>query len=329
MATPWTGFGLALLTGILWAGNAIVFRHTARKGHDIFVFLLLFNGLAACAAWFGVDWSLLSAGDVQRPWTFVSVMTWAGLNNQLGMFLLIYAMKHGTQSVVWTIAQSALVLPFTVGVLLFSNPASALNVSGICILLGGIVMVARKRNGASEGEAKVHTGPWLLCAFGALLVNGVTQTLCTLPSQWQGWEDTCNLRIPLLLTSGALLLLIICLKQKRRAGKTEWKLGATGALIMLVSLRCSFGAMDALRPTGQVAMAYPMFIGASIIALTLASRLFLKERLPARALAGILLAIIGVLLIGIRTEAEQTSRWPQPITDIPLSAAPRGAANGS
>ncbi len=136
--------------------------------------------------------------------------------------------------------------------------------------------------------------------MGALAVHGVIQSLATVPSHWQGWEDNAHLRLPIYYFGVACGYVLVSLLLRRRP---TWKVvpwALAMVIIAFVSLKLVFYSMDQLHIVQMVSMVYPIGTGTSITLFALYSLLIIRE--PARPLyvVAMCLGAVGVALSAIK-----------------------------
>jgi multidrug transporter EmrE-like cation transporter len=170
-------------------------------------------------------------------------------------------------------------------------------VLGLLAILGSLVAFSRNRR-APDGGPAAGQG-WFRQALLALFLLGIQQSLCMIPSSWAGWTDTARLRIPLVLISGAVALLAGSAKRRLCPERGIWLLATLYAALVVGGQVLLFAAMDQLGTEDRLALAYPIAIGVSMVAVALWDRLAWKNRQDRSAWVGILLGLLGVVLLAI------------------------------
>lgn len=287
---------LILLTGVVWGGVGVVLGFVARRQWNVLAFMSAATTLAALGAWaFLAHWPRLLAGHVPRALPLVLLLTTAGIVGTGGMLCLQRSMTAGAAG--WTVGQSAMVLPFLVGILLLGEPPRLAGILGLLAILGSLVAFSRSRKTPGSGLIPDHG--WFRHALLALLLLGIQQSLCLIPSAWEGWCDTARLRIPLLLTSGALALIVVSARRRLRPERGIRLLATLYAALVISGQVLLFAAMDRLRAENRLALAFPIAIGVSMLAVALWDRLIWKNRPDRSAWVGILLGLLGVVLMAL------------------------------
>jgi drug/metabolite transporter (DMT)-like permease len=288
------GLVLIFLTGVVWGGIGIVLGFVARRRWSVLAFMSAATTLAALGAWaFLAHWPSLLAGHVPRALPLVLLLTAAGIVGTVGMLCLQRAMTAGAAG--WTVGQSAMVIPFVVGILFLGEPPRLAGMLGLSAILGSLVAFSCNRRAPVSGSA-ADPG-WFRQALLALLLLGIQQSLCMIPSSWEGWTDTARLRIPLVLISGAAALLAVSAKRRLCPEHGIWLLATLYAALVVGGQVLLFAAMDRLRAEDRLALAYPIAIGVSMVAMALCERWVWRNRPTRSAWAGILLGLLGVILL--------------------------------
>ena len=287
---------LILLTGVVWGGIGIVLASVARRQWNVLAFMSAATTLAAAGAWAALThWPSLLAGHVPKALPLVLLLTTAGIIGTGGMLSLQKAMTAGTAA--WTVGQSAMVIPFLVGILFLGEPPRLAGVLGLLAILGSLVAFSRSRKTPGSGPGSDHG--WFRYALLALLLLGIQQSLCLIPSSWEGWSDTARLRIPLLLTSGALALVVVSAKRRLRPERGIRLLATLYATLVVAGQVLLFAAMDQLRAENRLALAFPIAIGVSMVAMAIWDRWVWQNRPDRTAWVGILLGLLGVILLAL------------------------------
>jgi drug/metabolite transporter (DMT)-like permease len=286
-------------TGVVWGAVGAVQQRAVRSGLDIVQFMLVGAAGVALGSWIlCADWQvILAGGGCARLGQLSLAMGLAGVANALGFLLMCQAMRRGSPTVVWSLTQSAMVLPFLAGILGWGDPCPPSAALGIALLLGGIVMLGRRGGDAAGGR----DGVWLALVLASIVLVGGGQILAGLPSRWPGWQDAAGLRIPLQASANLLFLLAWTAWQGGRwPTGGAWRLGLAWAAVVLGGMVLLFIGLDACAGVGMLAAAYPIAVGTCIVAFTLWNVLHRVEPASRRLAAGTALLIAGIAGIAIR-----------------------------
>ncbi|HNT35641.1 MAG TPA: hypothetical protein PKH07_11650 [bacterium] len=298
MSNSQEAFLLIALTGLLWAGVGGFYSRVARKGHRVLLFSLIVSLFVSCFSWAACDWDALLAGAVPKAPIFVPIMLMTGIASQAGMILMMHSMRLGRQAAAWTISQSAMVVPFLAGVLIWQERMSAGNLLGVVILLVSIVLFGQRVHEEGKPPAKQT---WFVLALLAFAVSGLGATLSTAPSHWHGWQDTARLRVPLLNTAALLAFGTFGVREamKKMPSKDEWLTAILCALTVFAGQNTFYAGMDRMALVQKVSLTYPLSISLCIMAFAVYTRLHLGEKLGRLGAMGLTLGVIGILLLGI------------------------------
>jgi len=301
---PETGLTYATLcavgTGLLWCGIGVLISKVTSRGTDFPCFMAgSYVVTALLALVLFPRHTLLLTGPVPRLWNTIGVLLAAGLLSSTGLLLLNRAMALGPHGASWTIAQSALVVPFAVGVLLWHDQSTALNLCGVAAILGALIAfgMARARR---DHDTHPESGKWFAFALATLAVFGLQQTLMTIPSRWPDWSDAVRLRIPLFTTGCAICYVIVTL---HRGGWPPFKFRKEHLILPCIALPSQFLlflALDISAEYGRTGLVYPLTVGTCIVSFALYSALVLREPLSRCTLAGMVMGAVGVVLVALR-----------------------------
>lgn len=160
------GFLLSLGTGLCWAAIGGVFSRVARAGYQILRFQLLGMAgvtLLSWAVWL-VTYYLAARTHPVNLITHLPALIWlmalAGAENALAMNLLMLTMRRGHQAASYSIGQSAMLLPFLAGVLIWRDPLHPLNILGVGMCVAGIVLFGNRKQEPGKASATPSGCPW-------------------------------------------------------------------------------------------------------------------------------------------------------------------------
>lgn len=287
-----------MLTGFLWAGVGGFYSRVARKGHRVLLFSLIVAFFVSCLSWATCNWEALLAGSVPKARLFVPIMLMTGVASQAGMILMMHSMRLGRQAAAWTISQSAMVVPFLAGVLIWQEKINTGNLLGVVILLISIVLFGRR---VQEEGKPPENRMWFVLALLAFAVSGLGATLSTTPSHWHGWVDTARLRVPLLNTAALLAFGVFGIREAQKAmpSKDEWITAVLCALTVFAGQYAFYAGMDRMALIQKVSLTYPLSISLCIMVFAVYTTLHLGEKLGRLGAMGLALGVLGILLLGV------------------------------
>lgn len=290
-----TGLLMAFLTGILYCVVGVFLSHVARRRIDMVAFnTVMFVAIAvlsvACC-----NWTALVRGNIPEAKHLAAIMVVAGFGNLAGLFLMTLSMRHGPQAASYTFAQCAMVWPFMAGLVFWGECGCMANYAGVALVMLSIVLFARKPGKGGEMSAGWF---WLAICLGGFACNGITQTLCSMPSRWAGWADTARLRIPLLYVPTAVVLTGLSYKARRAIPKQMIGLGVLCAVAAMVSVQTVLASLDHMAMVQKASLVFPLATGVNVTLFACYSRFWLKEQFSASAWSGLACGVLGILLLG-------------------------------
>lgn len=283
------GFLFAALTGLTWTAIGVVLSGSAKNRFDLVTYSVIQTAVTGVLAFLLYARPSEAAEGALLP---MLAVFGAGALNSVAQMVVKTAMERGNHGPVWTVSQSALVIPFLAGVVLWGNPGTAGQWIGTALIAGGILIPA---------AGKFHDcRNWLGAAVVALLLFGVVQTLYALPSQLAGNRDPGGLR-PMLVAFGGMAgwLPILLLRRKFSPNRNTLVLALGMALLSLVSLKLFFLGLDHLARAGFGSVGIPLVVGCNIAGFSLYSLLILRERLSRIEISGMLAVLAGIAAIAI------------------------------
>jgi uncharacterized membrane protein len=291
------GLILILLTGLAWGGVGVVLGASSRRKIDGVVFVAVATAIGAGISWIClVNWAAVLAGDVDGRPSLLPILVTAGVAGSLGMLSLQRAMGGGAAA--WTVGQSAMVIPFAVGVVCFGEPFRQRGGVGVVIIVLSMIAFSIDKTVPESGStSKRHA--WLRHALTAFLLLGLQQVLSSVPSSWDGWSDAAGIRVPVILTAGAIPLVIGVAVRGLKVERTIWRLAAAYGLIVVVGQYLLFRALDQLSLEGRISLAFPIAIGTCILLVTFWDIVVWKNRPAKMTLVGLLLGVAGVVMLAM------------------------------
>lgn len=288
-----TGLTLTLMTGLLWMGVGIVFSLGSAKCSSQPHFLGRSMAFSACAAW-------ILLPDYSQSWNcspvFVVFLLITGAISSAGSLAMQRAMQTGNHGICWSLGQSAMILPFLSAVLFFNERLMVWNIPGILLILSGIILLGTQRKSESAANS------WLLWAFTSFALLGFSQILTLFPSHFGALHDHASLRVPLLMTGGAVMLCFVAYRSPRpNAWQDGLRYSACLTLLVLPGQFTLYRAMDQLTSVGCSMLVYPLAITVCTLGFTAYSFFHKKESYNRRSILAIAACIAGILLLGIRS----------------------------
>lgn len=281
------GILLTLTTGVVWCMVAIVYSRATQKTEGFYSFMAISSLCFALTVWTAAPPAAIPAAAI----TIAAVILPAGILGQLGFWALCGAMRRGSHSVSWAIAQAAMLCPFAAGLICFGEPATPARLAGMGILVVSLLPLALSRSAAATG-GKPQTFPGF--AFAAFALIGAQQVLTLIPNHLPG--------LPAAALTWRVPLLSLCGLGWFAAGygwswRKVWLSAVLYGILVAAGQWTLFCALDHLSAAGATAIAYPLAVGSSIILFFVYSQWFRKEKTGLFGVAGISLAALGIILL--------------------------------
>ncbi len=200
-------------------------------------------------------------------------------------------LNAGKLSVVVPIANAWPVVVVLIGILLLSEPVTALQISGVALALTGTLLVSfRYKDFARLGPSKIAKGAEY--AAITLVGWGIFYAIIGILSKALGWYW------PTIIEQAAVGILLLAYLLFTRTdlsfpSKIKYKL-----LVFGVLLSASFLLYSVSANFGYIAISAPI-VGASPLITVLLGVFLLKEKVEKSQVAGILLIVIGIALISL------------------------------
>ena len=297
------GILLGLASGLLFGSVGAILRRVSRTGGSLVTYYALFGAcFLALALVFQVRWHAVAGVDrLPRLALLIGI---SGAVSGAGMLLMTRSLALGHGGISWAISQSALVVPFLAGVLLWGDRASVGGWAGLVLVLAMIAVLGRRPGAGDAGRPVPSTAPqhgaWIASVAGAFAALGVSQALSSIPSRWEGWTDAAGLRVALSAAGFlAVLLALLPFTKDRRPGRLVPLLALAHGAVGFLGQAALFASLDRLALHGLAAAAFPVSIGTTIVSFSLYSALVLRERFSALDIASLAAGSAGIALLAL------------------------------
>lgn len=288
---------IAFFVGITWAAVGAVSSHSASTDVDFIGIMALMTSAATFFAWIIFPrYGVLMSRPIQADIAPIGVVFLSGVAQAFGLVMLNLGMRLGHHGATWTIGQSALTVPFILGIAIWGDQIRAANAVGLLFLLCAIGLFGASKN---SSESIHGGGKWLTIALLSLLLLGAQQTLTTIPSRWAGWQDEARLRVPMMLTGKLIVYWGLLAMLRRKINRRAWRPAAVLCAITLVSSPLTFLAIDLFAKFNRAALVYPITVGVCTTAFSFYSVFVLKERATFQNILGMAMGCIGIGLVAI------------------------------
>ena len=292
-----TGILIAIATGLSWTLVGIIMTRISKHGlnpNQYFGLNYLFSVLFSLVFLSRYkDFAAIDGGHA----ILCSIMIGSGLFTAAGMLVLQKSMKLGHNGIAWSIGQSAIILPFLSGILIFAQKGTLFQYAGALLILGGMAIPSLNAKGKSDVIATKYISPWIVLAFAAFVLLGVAQTLQSIPSYWKGWIDHGNMRPALFYLggfAGAVLFAVPTRVNLFAWEKKTWAYASVMALFNLITIKLTFICLDLLSEAGVGSIGYPLLIGSCIAGFSFYSLFIIKEESHPANWIGLGLTLAGI-----------------------------------
>lgn len=279
---------LCLATGVVWTLVGILYsRASQRDGGSFVPFMASYSLVFAITAW--------TAGcPVAAPAREV-ILTGgcalsAALFGQFGFLALYLAMRRGGHGVAWSLAQSSLLIPFLGGVIFFGNRPGVWSYIGLTAMLGAIALIGASSRNTDRTKSRFY----LLLALGAMLLNGVSQTLTLIPGHLGLSLEALTWRVPLYSLAGLLWWVVLLVRREKY--RFSW-LGVVYGIVVAGGQFLLYLAADGLEHWNAAGLAYPIAVGTCIFLMRIYSRIVRAERFTRLEAIGLALLLFGLVLM--------------------------------
>jgi drug/metabolite transporter (DMT)-like permease len=243
------------------------------------------------------DYRMLANGLPPGGWTLMGVMLAAGVVNAFGILALQRAMRKGHHGITWAIGQSAMIVPFLAGVLIFGEPPAAVRLAGVGAVLASLAAFGYAREDGARGRPPSKSWSWFLMALAALGILGVQQSLTSLPSHMPALTDTARLRIPFMFLGNAAIILALWRRDGGRPSRLTLALALVGVVIGVPGSLALIRGLDLLAGGSMASLAFPVAVGSCVLSFAAYSALVLRETFTRWHVAGMAVGLTGMILL--------------------------------
>ena len=226
-----------------------------------------------------------------KPWFLFSCII--GITFILTFFLFALSAQKVGVAVTSVTSKMSVVIPVTVGIIAYAEPANALKILGVILSLLAFYLTFRKKNSQKIDKR------FLVLPVMLFLGNGTNDTL-TKHSQLFLIGNDYMLFLGMVFTVGFIIglgmIIIKAIRKKEESSRILMKNLVGGAWLGLLNFGSSYYFIVGMSHF-QSSVFFPIF-NVSIVTLSaMAGYLFFKEKLTAINWTGIVLAIAAILLI--------------------------------
>jgi drug/metabolite transporter (DMT)-like permease len=319
------GVGITFLIGIVWMFVGIVYSNATKDKTEFNLFMISCGVIYAIIA-VGVPY-LISLGSGQEliPLKYMPVkplsqvplkefirlaciMSACSLFSNAGFFLLAIAMRRGSHSVAWGIMQSAIIMPFLTGLLIFKDNVNWINLLGMLFIVVALFFMVRGKqiNTPAQAPAQNKNKEFLIFLFFAFCCTGISQICALLPNKITVlFPDTAPFsaevlawRVPIVSLSGLLIWIIFGICTKTKLSFNQVKNALIYAIVVFAGQVLLYLAIDLLSSYKLSGIVYPLAMGCCIVLFSLFCMFYKHEKLHVLEKIG-----LGILTIGLFVQA--------------------------
>ncbi len=296
----YSGILLAIGTGLIWTFIGIIMSHCNRSKTDFksyYAANMIFTILLTLIVY--TRWEPIFSGSVMDPYRLSIFIIGSGIVNAIGIIVMQTAMKHGHNGLIWAIGQSALIIPFLCGILIFGENGSLAKFTGVAMILAGMMIPSVFKNKSNDSGKNSATNAWLKLTFLAFILFGAGQTLQSVPSYWQGWIDNANIRPTLgcIGSLGGVVFAAIFLRHNLIPDRKTLLLALGMAGINTLSVKLFYVALDQLSSYGMASICFPLIVGSCIFGFSFYSLFIIREKSGWHNWSGLVLTITGIFTL--------------------------------
>ncbi len=290
-----SGVVLLILTGVCWVGIAVVVEKAARERLDLDFIQFASSALIALAAGGAMLFHSPPGGAWGMRVLICGSVFLAGCCNFLMLSLMRRAMRQGSEGAVWGIVQSAMIAPFLMGMVLFGVEPTPMRLTGIVLVLIGILLFSRKRRETGRAGSYV----WLVPAFAAFAASGLAQCFANLPSYWRECAMSSEWRACLVqLGTMAAFGMALPFRRKKLRPEGTWSAVLLLAAVQILALFFFFyRGLNLVAEQGCGSIGYPVAQGSSIVGFLVFEMLVRKKEGSVLLFAAAAAVCCGILLL--------------------------------
>lgn len=321
----WFGIPALVFTGLTWSFIGIIMSTAPKKGVSTSAYQFI-------ASFFTIVLStivLLSTGALAKatPQANLLVLSCCCLSGFLNYFpleLMSRAMQKGPNGIIWSVVQSGLIFPFTMGIFFFGVTLNPYNQAGILMLVISLMIFGFAKNNENKGDKS-----WLYLTFTAFVICGLQQSVNNIPAYFEETREVTSV-LKAMMNAAGICLAAIChslvrtlldacgtknnkenapslLKLLNDAihNRTTWIFVGIGQIFNIISgYILMYNGMDALAKAGIGNVSYPLLVGSCIIGFFVFSLIKLNEKLRFIHVLAVILCLGGIACICVKLKGE-------------------------
>ena len=297
------GFGImwAVFTGIMWSGLGIGWSQIANRRIPFLMFAMVNGCIVVPFSFIAREITGSNAIiEATRTGDLVLVLGVGAVAGGLASCSMQRAMATGHHAMAWTIGQSAMIIPFLIGIIWWGDTASLYQKLGGVLIISGVCLFGLSKSKKSNSECTHSNGACFKWSLLTFLLFGISQTFCTIPAHWIDWKDVAGLRTPIYMTMSCIFFLIAYLVYRPgRPTKDSITIALICSVLGVAGQVGLFKSMDYLETVNKTAVVFPSAVGSCMAAFAIYSIAWLKEPVNTIYIIGLACAIAGVGIIAL------------------------------
>lgn len=286
---------LLLLTGLIWSLVGVLIGAAPSDRDRLYSFYSLNGILFTAFVWITrTPNAAAPTGEVLR---LAALMLPSALMEVFAFLLLKRAMDRGSQGIAWSVAQSAMVIPFLCAVVFLGNPSTVAQWTGLALAIASLVLFAKDK--PSKGTA-TNDATYFRLVFASFALIGVGGFLRLIPGYAGLSPETLTWRLPLQSPVGMVYWTTVCLAKGIWCPGRVWKISLPYAIVVALGQICFYAATDAADALKITSVVMPVTTGTCILGFALWCRFVRHERLSFCGWLAVALDIAGIALLSSR-----------------------------
>ena len=297
------GIMFMIVVGIIWTVFGFVMGKAPKKNVNVSMIMFVNSSLCGCMC---LCVALCNGVPNVSPKVLLltlSSLFLAGFINYFQLDLMSIAMKNGPNGIVWSLIQAGFIFPFTIGTVCFDSKGTVWNITGVLLIILSLTLFGLAKDSNS-------TGKWKLATMTAFVVTGACQLLGNIPSYFSEAEPVTSAWRSTAGSFGMATCALMCMAIRSKHGEFAASLKSNlsrralwllCAPLMFVSMTENvvflYPGLDMLAQAGFGAIAFPLAMGASIVAFEIYTIALLHEKRSVMQVIALLVMMLGMVAV--------------------------------
>ena len=215
----------------------------------------------------------------------------AGVGGAVALVLFAHALQIGHYGFSVAILHMSCLIPVIFSVLFLDATLGVTKGIGLSSILLGLFLITSS-TASSESKESKHWIRWLIFISSAFFLNGIPQVAQSLVAKAAVADYAPFLFINYF--SGAIVLFLVTLRG-RHFNVPTILFGSGGAVGSVLGYACVLKSLEFLKPP----VVFPISLNGPVVAATMLSRLFFRERISRLGYVGIVCGITGIIILAL------------------------------